>query len=106
MNLTGILKNVLLVVASVLIWHTPITLIQFSGYAIALVGMFYYSMGSDVARSHFQVFRDWLLADCIDTPYSRVPSDETVPARKSGDIEAGEGVMQNSRGEQEAIKEG
>lgn len=45
MTLTGILKNILLVIASVMIWHTSITFLQFLGYAIALVGLVYYSIG-------------------------------------------------------------
>lgn len=47
MTLTGILKNILLVIASVLIWHTSITLLQFLGYGIALAGLTYYSVGWD-----------------------------------------------------------
>ncbi|KAK0728273.1 triose-phosphate transporter family-domain-containing protein [Lasiosphaeria miniovina] len=45
MTLTGILKNILLVVASVMIWHTSITPLQFCGYAVALGGLVYYSVG-------------------------------------------------------------
>ena len=45
MCLTGILKNILLVVASVLIWKTAITPLQFIGYAIACFGLVYYSLG-------------------------------------------------------------
>ncbi|KAK4127361.1 TPT-domain-containing protein [Parathielavia appendiculata] len=47
MTLTGILKNILLVIISVLIWHTAITCLQFLGYAIALAGLLYYSLGKD-----------------------------------------------------------
>lgn len=47
MTLTGILKNILLVVASVMIWQTSITPLQFLGYAIALAGLVYYSLGRD-----------------------------------------------------------
>jgi drug/metabolite transporter (DMT)-like permease len=45
MTLTGILKNILLVVASVMIWATQITGLQILGYAIALGGLVYYSLG-------------------------------------------------------------
>jgi hypothetical protein len=53
MCLTGILKNILLVVASVVIWKTPITALQFIGYDIACFGLVYYSIGWDqmVAQS-------------------------------------------------------
>lgn len=47
MTLTGILKNILLVVAAVMMWHTPITALQGFGYTIALAGLLYYSLGWD-----------------------------------------------------------
>lgn len=50
MNLTGILKSVLLVFTSIVIWNTPITFVQAFGYAIALVGLFIYSLPDDVFR--------------------------------------------------------
>lgn len=43
LTLTGILKNVLLIFASVMIWHTSITGLQFFGYSIALLGLLIYS---------------------------------------------------------------
>lgn len=50
MNLTGILKSVLLVFAAIVIWNTPITFLQAFGYAIALVGLFIYSLPDDILR--------------------------------------------------------
>lgn len=44
MNLTGILKSVLLVLMAILIWSTPITFIQAVGYSIALVGLLLYAL--------------------------------------------------------------
>lgn len=52
MNLTGILKSLLLVVVSIIIWHTHITLLQGVGYGIALAGMFYYALPKDVTPPH------------------------------------------------------
>ncbi|KAL0943689.1 DUF250 domain membrane protein [Colletotrichum truncatum] len=43
MTLTGILKNILLIIASVIIWHTSVTFMQFVGYSIALFGLVIYS---------------------------------------------------------------
>ncbi|KAK8027522.1 hypothetical protein PG991_004578, partial [Apiospora marii] len=60
MNLTGILKAILLVVASMLIWGAPVTLMQACGYSIALVGMFYYSLGPDTANAHFEICKSWV----------------------------------------------
>jgi len=53
MCLTGILKNILLVVASVVIWKTAITPLQVLGYGIACFGLVHYSLGWDqmVAQS-------------------------------------------------------
>ncbi|KAK3359243.1 triose-phosphate transporter family-domain-containing protein [Lasiosphaeria hispida] len=45
MTLTGILKNILLVIASVMIWNTSIAGLQFIGYGVALLGLVYYSVG-------------------------------------------------------------
>lgn len=45
MTLTGILKNILLIVAAVFIWGTSITSLQFIGYSIALGGLVVYSTG-------------------------------------------------------------
>ena len=39
------MKAILLVVASVIIWNTTITFLQFLGYSIALFGLVYYSLG-------------------------------------------------------------
>ncbi|KAH8710652.1 putative sugar phosphate/phosphate translocator [Beauveria bassiana] len=47
LTLTGILKAILLVAVSVVIWKTPITLLQAVGYGIALLGLSYYSLGYD-----------------------------------------------------------
>ncbi|KAK4168966.1 triose-phosphate transporter family-domain-containing protein [Cladorrhinum sp. PSN259] len=47
MTLTGILKNILLVVVAVMIWNTSITGLQAFGYTIALSGLLYYSLGWD-----------------------------------------------------------
>ncbi|KAI3550153.1 triose-phosphate transporter [Colletotrichum tamarilloi] len=51
MTLTGILKNILLIVVSVLIWHTSITALQFIGYAVALFGLVIYSTGWDQLKA-------------------------------------------------------
>ncbi|KAG6035377.1 hypothetical protein E4U41_006101 [Claviceps citrina] len=47
MTLTGIFKNILLILVSMLIWSTKITFLQTVGYAIALTGLTYYSLGYD-----------------------------------------------------------
>ena len=45
LTLSGVLKDVLLVTLSILIWNTHITSLQFFGYSIALGGLVYYKLG-------------------------------------------------------------
>ncbi|KAK8912715.1 putative sugar phosphate/phosphate translocator [Metarhizium anisopliae] len=45
MTLAGILKNILLIIVSFMIWHTQITVLQAVGYTSALAGLIYYSLG-------------------------------------------------------------
>lgn len=44
MSLSSIFKGILLVVTGVLIWGTPIGLLQMFGYLVALLGLFLYSV--------------------------------------------------------------
>lgn len=60
MNLTGILKSILLVLASLLIWATPITFLQIVGYGIALGGMFYYSLPPEGLAAQIKTLEAWL----------------------------------------------
>ncbi|PSR81076.1 triose-phosphate transporter family-domain-containing protein [Coniella lustricola] len=64
LTMSGILKDILLVFASMLIFHDPVTGQQFFGYSIALAGLVYYKLGADKmqslatdARLHFNDFR-------------------------------------------------
>lgn len=60
MTLCGVLKDILLVVASMVIWHTPVTFTQFFGYSIALAGLVYYKLGADKIREYAgQANRSW-----------------------------------------------
>ncbi|RCI13264.1 hypothetical protein L249_1191, partial [Ophiocordyceps polyrhachis-furcata BCC 54312] len=45
MTLTGISKNVALIIVSAAIWHTYISPLQAAGYTITLIGLFQYSFG-------------------------------------------------------------
>lgn len=53
MTLSGILKSILLVAASVIIWNTQISLLQTLGYSIALMGLVLYSVGYE------QILNTW-----------------------------------------------
>lgn len=54
LTLTGILKNVLLVFVSMAIYGTSITVIQWFGYSIAVVGLIYYSFGPEGMAKFFE----------------------------------------------------
>jgi hypothetical protein len=53
MTLCGVGKNILLVVASVLIWGTIITGLQVFGYTIALGGLVYYGVGYEGIQTYY-----------------------------------------------------
>ncbi|KAI9852930.1 MAG: hypothetical protein M1838_003724 [Thelocarpon superellum] len=52
MTLCGVLKDILLVVASMLIWGDPVSPLQFFGYSIALGGMIYFKLGGDRLKEY------------------------------------------------------
>ncbi|EPE03203.1 hypothetical protein F503_01539 [Ophiostoma piceae UAMH 11346] len=52
LTLCGVLKDILLVAASMLIWGTQVTPLQFFGYGIALCGMVYFKLGYDTLKSY------------------------------------------------------
>lgn len=60
MTLCGVLKDILLVAASMLIWGTPISALQAFGYSIALGGMVYYKLGYDALKGYAgEAGRQW-----------------------------------------------
>lgn len=52
MTLCGVLKDILLVVASMVIFQDPVSPLQFFGYSIALGGLVYYKLGADKIKEH------------------------------------------------------
>ncbi|RMZ92097.1 hypothetical protein DV736_g655, partial [Chaetothyriales sp. CBS 134916] len=52
LTLCGILKDILLVMASMMIWGTQVSAMQFFGYSIALGGMLYYKLGAEALKQH------------------------------------------------------
>jgi hypothetical protein len=55
-----VLKDVLLVIASMIIWGTQVSGLQFFGYAIALGGMVYYKLGYDAIKGYAgEAGRQW-----------------------------------------------
>ncbi|KAI9808975.1 MAG: hypothetical protein M1827_007097 [Pycnora praestabilis] len=60
LTLCGVLKDIMLVGASVLIWGTIITPLQMFGYTIALGGLIYYKLGADSLKGYLtQAHRSW-----------------------------------------------
>lgn len=53
LTLSGVLKDILLVVLSVIIWSTPVTALQMFGYSIALGGLIYYKLGGEQAQAAY-----------------------------------------------------
>ncbi|OJJ68471.1 hypothetical protein ASPBRDRAFT_57853 [Aspergillus brasiliensis CBS 101740] len=53
MTLVSVPKNILLIVCSVVIWGTQISTLQMVGYAIALLGLLYYSLGWATIRTAY-----------------------------------------------------
>ncbi|KAF2459668.1 DUF250 domain membrane protein [Lineolata rhizophorae] len=52
MTLCGVLKDILLVVASMVIFRDPVSGLQMFGYSIALGGLVYYKLGADKIKGH------------------------------------------------------
>lgn len=52
MTLSGVLKDILLVICSMLIFRDPVSGLQVFGYAIALAGLVYYKLGADKIKEH------------------------------------------------------
>ena len=60
MTLCGVLKDILLVAASMFLWKTPVTGLQFFGYSLALIGLVYYKLGGEKIREYAgQANRTW-----------------------------------------------
>ncbi|KAF2430906.1 glucose-6-phosphate/phosphate and phosphoenolpyruvate/phosphate antiporter [Tothia fuscella] len=60
LTLCGVLKDILLVAASIMIWGTPVTSTQFLGYSVALSGLVYYKLGGDQLKQQIAgVRRTW-----------------------------------------------
>ncbi|KAJ4394480.1 hypothetical protein N0V93_003698 [Gnomoniopsis smithogilvyi] len=53
LTMSGILKDILLVCASLIIFRDPVTLQQYFGYSIALGGLCYYKLGAEKIQSAF-----------------------------------------------------
>ncbi len=60
LTLCGVLKDIMLVGASMAIWGTPVTGLQYFGYSISLAGMVYFKLGYDTLKGYAaEANRQW-----------------------------------------------
>ena len=60
MTLSGVLKDILLVISSLVIFGDPVTGQQYVGYSIALGGLVYYKLGGEKIKEYgSQAQRSW-----------------------------------------------
>ncbi|KAG0645359.1 putative sugar phosphate phosphate translocator [Hyphodiscus hymeniophilus] len=60
LTLCGVLKDILLVIASIIIWGTMISTLQIFGYSIALCGMLWFKLGPEKLKEVLSnVTRSW-----------------------------------------------
>ncbi|KAM0104816.1 hypothetical protein ACP6JE_000451 [Aspergillus fumigatus] len=59
MTLISIPKNILLIAISVVLWHTPISLLQILGYSIALWSLLFYSIGWKTVKAYIDALGVW-----------------------------------------------
>jgi hypothetical protein len=52
LTLSGVLKDILLVFASMLLFKDPVSLLQAFGYSIALGGLIYYKLGGEKLKDY------------------------------------------------------
>lgn len=79
LTLTGILKNILLVIISVMIWHTAVSPLQALGYAVALAGLVYYSLGWDQLCAQSAAAASWARAAAGWDDRAHHPSSSSEP---------------------------
>lgn len=59
MTLISIPKNILLIAISVVLWHTPISLLQILGYSIAVWSLLFYSIGWKTVKAYIDALGVW-----------------------------------------------
>jgi hypothetical protein len=60
LTLCGVLKDILLVGFSIIVWGTPISGLQTFGYSIAIIGMLYYKLGQKELKPYIaEASRRW-----------------------------------------------
>lgn len=52
------LKDILLVILSILMYGTRVTLLQFVGYSVAIAGLVWYKLGAEKVSEHAALLRE------------------------------------------------
>lgn len=73
-TLTGIFKNILLIVFSVIIWKTEISPIQVVGYSISLGALIYYAFGLEKLIYASHACTAWAASLFTSSEKSRISS--------------------------------
>ena len=84
--MSGVFKDILLVVASMVIFGDPVTLQQYFGYSIALAGLVYYKLGAEKSFISDRAFRTKLATRAIWKFHEfkfQIMQNLTVEAHKS-----------------------
>ena len=79
-TLCGVLKNILLVVASILIWGTIVSGLQVLGDGITLVGLVYYGVGYEGVLISYKTTRRFVLEIWEG---AEAKGAETIPKRSN-----------------------
>lgn len=75
LTLSGVLKNIMIVFASMLLFHDAVSGLQFFGFAVALGGLVYYQLGGAPAfRGYWRHYRSQKQRSVI------VPLEERGPS--------------------------
>jgi len=60
LTLCGVLKDIMLVAFSILVWGTPMSRLQAFGYSVAIIGMLYYKLGQKELKPYIaEAGRRW-----------------------------------------------
>jgi hypothetical protein len=99
LTLSGVLKNIMIVFASMLFYHDTVTGIQFVGFSIALGGLAYYQLGGAPAFRGFygqalnRVSEYRQVSGQVDVEMARERDDEVAGKRMSEDEAKSPGIV-------------
>lgn len=66
MKICGVLKDILIVMASMVVWHSPVTMLQVFGCSISLCGLVFYALPKSRIREHSSQANTVWSEKCVD----------------------------------------